>query len=170
MAVTIEIEEAAPASYPLIDDNAQPVAWSRIEAWINTRWPAREVVFFVQDDGTWIPPLKPFVATSYERWKSGEWETFTPEPSPLGVVVQGADEYRVIGTAGDDTDPPEIVIEAVRRLAAYLDETDKYPGSSKSGYNVGPVSIDVERSPSWMAKAMAYSGAADLLRAYRRRT
>ena len=170
MAVTIKIDEAQPAIWPLIDGTAQSVAWARIEGWINTRWPSRSVTFFVQDAGTWEPPLTPFSANSYERWKAGFWEVFTPQISPFGAVLGGAEEYRIAGTVGDDTHPPEIVVEAVRRLARY--QADTMPdsaGASNLKVDVSNVGIEVQRSPSWKAKALQNSGAADLLRRYRRR-
>jgi hypothetical protein len=63
---------------------------------------------------------------------------------------------------------PAIVWEAVKRLAAYLSAKAGTPGARSESISAGSIDISRTRSESWMARAMANSGAADLLRNYRR--
>ena len=70
-----------------------------------------------------------------------------------------------------DDAPPADVVEAYRRLAEHFVAIRVHSpmlGSSRHEQHRGSDSIAVERAPNWTAKAMQNSGAADLLRAYRR--
>ncbi len=65
---------------------------------------------------------------------------------------------------------PAAVSEAFRRLAEYLaDATDRAGVSSYSVNMGGAIEESYQRNPAWVARAMELSGAADLLRPYKRR-
>ena len=62
--------------------------------------------------------------------------------------------------------------EAFLRLAEYMaggrDYSDMAAGVSSAEIDLGLLRSKVDRSPTWLARAMLNSGAADLLRPYRR--
>ncbi len=67
-------------------------------------------------------------------------------------------------------DVPAAVKEAYRRLAEYLaDEPDRSGVSSYSANLGGAIEESYQRNSAWVARAMDLSGAADLLRPYKRR-
>jgi hypothetical protein len=101
---------------------------------------------------------------SAEKWDGGAWETVTLDPSPLGYDLQIA-TYRVTATVGSTDAPPEAVLEAYRRLAEYFAQVRTDPASGHTSIQDGDFSFD--RPAAWAARAMQYSGAADLLRSYR---
>ncbi|TQE95020.1 MAG: hypothetical protein FKY71_17400 [Spiribacter salinus] len=84
---------------------------------------------------------------------------------------EGAAEKRldaIIVEGGGDV--PAAVSEAFRRLAEYLtDATDRAGVSSYSVNMGGAIEESYQRNPAWVARAMELSGAADLLRPYKRR-
>jgi hypothetical protein len=101
-------------------------------------------------------------------WESNAWTETTPPASPLGGYdLPGEGPYRVTASVGGGTVPAE-VNEAFRRLAEYMAETEERPGSASYAIKLGEITEEIERTPSWLAKAMQYSGAGDLLRKYRR--
>ena len=75
-----------------------------------------------------------------------------------------------MGQTSDDV--PQLIVEAYLRLKGYYEDTLTFStpaGSSKYSNNIGDaIQEDIERSPTWVAKAMQFSGCADLLRTYRR--
>lgn len=176
MAETIKQTEATPASYPSvtprwvveqapedeIPDNDQ--LWQRIEAYVSHRWTEREVVWIVQGSGEWVPPLIPATITAVETWRDNAWIATTPNASPLGGYdFAGDGPYRVTASVGSGT-PPAAVQEAFRRLHEYsrgiVDSFKNEPammGDSENGV-----------MSAWAARALQLSGAADLLRPYRR--
>jgi hypothetical protein len=175
---TLTIAEGSPTTWP---DPALPlsdaaaaivpeVVWRRIESWIAYRWAERPCTFIVEGGcGAWRPPLVPFTVATTEVWHAEAWEPVTLAPHPLGgVVIGSASHYRFAGTLGADDDPPEDVLEAYRRLAEYWAHGEDHPGASSYTDEIGSLRMIEERSPAWLARAMAYSGAADLLRQYRR--
>ena len=106
-------------------------------------------------------------------WQADAWTAVTLPPSPLGgYLLPGVGPYRFTGTAGDDdADVPADLAEAVRRLAEYMAAAPdlEHAGARTVTEAVPDVySSTVERSPAWMAQALINSGAADLLRNYRR--
>jgi hypothetical protein len=182
MPTVIQQVEAAPAKF-----NGRPprqtvgdaldrfgkVAWQRIEPWIAWRFSPRTVTWIVQGPGDWRPPLTPAVIDTVEVWNGDAWEATTLSPSALGgYALPGCGPYRFTATVGTPatTAPPDIVQDAVKRLAEYLAaEPSVHPGATserESDEGLGETAI--ERSPSWVARAMQNSGAADLLRNYRR--
>ena len=94
----------------------------------------------------------------------------TPAASPWGGYdLPGDGPYRITADVGGG-DVPAAVSEAFRRLAEYLtDATDRAGVSSYSVNMGGAIEESYQRNPAWVARAMELSGAADLLRPYKRR-
>lgn len=179
MAVIIKQTEGTPGSYPSIDglsEAAAPflnVAWARIEAYTAFRAALRDVQFVVEGCGEFSPPLMPVTITGVEVWsRAGEWEACELPASPLGGYwLAASGPYRISGTAGSAPSPdlvPAAVKEAVRRLAEYMAAKPGKQGAYREAVTAGSVSVQTSRSASWMAEALQNSGAADLLRPYRR--
>ena len=180
MAVTISQTEAIPAAYPDAPSGLSieaaaaldaAVIWQRLESYVAHRWTVRGVVWTVEGEGEWTPPLTPATIETVEVWESYAWTTTTLNPSPLGgFELPGDGPYRFTGTVGDASpnDVPAAVLEAFRRLAEYSAEVDPMPGTARYEIKLGELSETIDRSPTWMARAMQNSGAGDLLRAYRR--
>lgn len=175
-AVTIKVTEAVPDDWPSVVDPSDDAlafadaAWLRVEAYIALRVAERAVEFIAEGCGSWVPPLRPTTITTVERWTGTAWEAVTDlPPSPLGGYELPGGTWRFQGVAGDDmAEPPELVAEAVRRLAAYLAAAPGKPGASSESVAAGSVTIATTRSAAWRARAIDNSGAGDLLRAYRR--
>jgi hypothetical protein len=178
MAATIKQTEAIPAAYPATPSGLSAAAtaldaaviWQRIEAYTCMRWTARAVVWTVEGPGEWVAPLAPATISTTEQWTGIAWEAFLPGASPLGgYQLDGEGPYRFAGTVGSGA-VPATVSEAFRRLAEYLASTDDAPaGASEFTWNLGggAMSENFSRAPTWIARAMINSGAADLLRPYR---
>lgn len=174
VALSVEVlsqDEAAPASYPAAPSDLSTAAanipasiiWQRLEAWIAARWGERNVVWTVQGPGTFATPLRPASIDTVERW-DGAWSEVTPPSAPLGIEL-GEAVYRITATVGSTDAPPEAVLEAYRRLAEYFAQVRTDPASGHTSIQDGDFSFD--RPAAWAARAMQYSGAADLLRGYR---
>jgi hypothetical protein len=177
MTETIRQSEGVPEAYPDTSELTLSTAaaaldtgliWQRIESYIAQRWSSRAIEWIADGCGEWFPPLKPATIATVEVWQSDAWQTVTLSPSPLGGYVLPGGTYRFTGTVGDDTDPPAAVIEAFRRLAEYIAGKPGKPGATSESVTAGSVSISTRRSASWIAEALQNSGAADMLRAYRR--
>lgn len=180
MTVTLRQTEDSPASYPDAPEGLSAAAaaldanfiWQRIEAYTAFRTTERDASWIVEGCGEWIPPLTPAVIATTEVWQADAWEAVELLPSPLGgYMLPGEGPYRFTGTAGDDgAEVPALIGEAFRRLAEYMAaEPDENPGARTFSEAVPDVaSVTLERSPAWMAQALINSGAADLLRTYRR--
>lgn len=174
MAITLKQDEAVP-TYPATPTGLSVAAaainaaviWTRIEAYVSARWTARAVVWTVEGPGEWVPILTPATITLTEKWTGTAWAADTPPASPLGGYALADATFRLTGTVGGGT-VPEAVKEAFRRLAEYLAEDPKTRGTNRESYSVGPINIDFRRDPAWLGAAMINSGAADLLRPYRR--
>jgi hypothetical protein len=159
--------EGEPASYPALPGTftvTTAVVWRRLENWIRHRWAERTVTWVVQGPGTWEPRLTPATVDTAERWDGSAWQTVTLTPAPLGYELDDH-TYRITATVGSTDDPPDAVLEAGKRLAEYLDQAGADPAKGHSSVTDGDYSFD--RPASWAARAMHYSGAADLLRGYR---
>ncbi|GGL80373.1 hypothetical protein [Wenxinia marina] len=184
MAVTVEQVEAIPDEYPDAPAGLSAKAaaldpaplWQRIEAWTSVRWTAREVVWTVEGEGAWTVPLAPATVTSAEVWESGAWSSLTLTAGPYGFEMAGDGPYRITATVGGgDPDVPAAVLEAFRRLAEYSAEIGVYDlthgRAGAAGVDTaigGSLKIGFERTATWAARAMVNSGAADLLRPWRR--
>ena len=180
MAVTLKQTEGPPAAYPAAPAGLSAEAtaildavWRRIEAYVAFRTAARDVSWVVEGEGEWCPPLTPATIANVEVWQADAWQAVTLSPSPLGgYVLPGEGPYRFTGTAGDDdADVPADLAEAFRRLAEYMAAAAdlEHAGARTVSETVPDVYTGtIERSPAWMAQALINSGAADLLRHYRR--
>tara|TARA_R110002094_G_scaffold219607_1_gene191687 strand:+ start:116 stop:715 length:600 start_codon:yes stop_codon:yes gene_type:complete len=197
MAVTLKQVESLPEAYPEIEidvfgQSPDATIWQRIESYIAHRFTPRAVVWIVEGEGDWTPPLTPATVETVEVWESGAWVSTVAIPSPYGgLCFVGDGPYRVTATAGPDgvdidgvlTFPvPDIVVSAVRRLNQYLlveiknDEYGNASGSPKhwatslarTGEGENAETETFQRQAAWIAKAMQHSGAGDLLRNYRR--
>ncbi|GGD30839.1 hypothetical protein [Sinisalibacter lacisalsi] len=176
MAETIKQTENAPESYPDAPSGLSAAAaaldaamiWQRIEAYVAHRWTARDVIWIVEGDGEWTPPLTPAAVSTVEVWEASAWVETVPLPSPLGgYELPGEGPYRITASVGGGT-VPEVVDQAFRRLAEYWAVEEKHPGASAFATSVGTLDLNETRAPTWVARAMQHSGAADLLRPYRR--
>ena len=180
MAVTKYQQEDVPASYPATPSGLSAKAaaldpgmiWARIETYIAHRWTPRAVVWIIDGPGEWCAPLTPVSITATEIWDGAAWVSESLPAAPLGGFdLAGAGPYRISASVGSGT-PPAPVNEAFRRLAEYIaggrDIVDE-PGASSFSANVGgDLQWSVTRNAAWMARALQNSGAADLLRPYRR--
>jgi hypothetical protein len=158
--------------------------WARIEAWIAHRFSERTVTWIVRNRGEFVPDLTPAGPLTVERWQylsdlSIGFEAYTPDPTPAGGVLlvegprpvsDGYPHHRITATVGANNAAPPVVQDAFRRLAEYLAVTADAPaGSSRYGVTMGTgLSEQVTRDPRWIARALELSGAADLLRPFRR--
>ncbi|ROO25559.1 hypothetical protein SAOR_12050 [Salinisphaera orenii MK-B5] len=143
--------------------------WQRIEGYIAHRWHERPVTWVLCGSGDWTPPLTPARVETVEVWRDGAYRTIETPAGPLGYAFE-AGTYRVKATVGDDVDPPAAVLAAFDRLLHYVqDECALSASVTRASLALGNgLSDEFERSPTWMARALQYSGAADLLRPYRR--
>ena len=170
--------EAIPASYPAAPADLSTAAaaldadalWQRLEAYCRVRWTDRQVIWTVEGEGAWEAPLQPSTLNTVEVWESGAWVECTPAASPWGGYdLPGDGPYRITADVGGG-DVPAAVSEAFRRLAEYLaDEPDRSGVSSYSVNMGGAIEESYQRNSAWVARAMELSGAADLLRPYKRR-
>lgn len=177
MAETMKQTEALPAEYPTVtayahrDESLLPddveidasIIWQRIEAYIAYRWTPREVVWLVEGEGDWTPPLTPATITASEVWESGGWSTVTLMEGPYGYDFAGDGPYRITATVGGG-ELPEAVEEAFWRLHEYSVGIAGSFREEPAFRNTG----DTEIVSNWTGKALQLSGAADLLRPYRR--
>ncbi|RRD41126.1 hypothetical protein EII18_10710 [Comamonadaceae bacterium OH3737_COT-264] len=169
-----EFHESTPASRPQgYEDEA---IWRRIEQYIAVRWGVRTVQWIIRGPGLFVPPLHPTTITSVERFNNygssaappGGWVTHKPIRTPFGVEVPPG-YFRLQGSAGHDETPPADVLEAYSRLHDYLSAIKAEGSSGITSHTdaVPGVSRTVHRPAQAMARALEYSGAADILKAYR---
>lgn len=179
MAITLKQTEVGPASYPRAPYGLSDAAaalnpaliWQRLESYVAHRWTARDVTWIVEGPGEWVPPLTPTTISTVEVWSAADaWETVTLSASPCGGYdLPATGPYRFTGTVGGGVVPPAVA-EAYRRLAEYWAAAPSTaPGSTSERESLPDLGeIAIERSPTWVAKAISNSGAGDLLRSYRR--
>jgi hypothetical protein len=142
--------------------------WRRLEDWISYRFSPREVEWILAGPGDWTPDLAPATVTSVESWFQGQWQAVTLSDAPLGLELATAGPYRITATVGGG-DVPAPVQEAFRRLAEYMAETAPSEIDKSNWLGTwGSWNQQDGKSPNWLAKALHLSGAADLLRSYRR--
>ncbi len=144
--------------------------WQRIEAYTRTRYTPREVVWIVEggEGENWTPPLSPIVSQTAEKWESGAWVSTALPDGPVGLCLPSDGVFKVTAQVGAGA-PPKAVSEAFRRLAEYMaDDTDRAGVTSYSVNMGGAILESYQRSAAHMARALQNSGAADLLRPYRR--
>lgn len=171
LAVTIEQNEGPPTSYPVLSPVVPAEVWQRIESYIAYRFTPRAVVWVVQGPGHWKSPLVPSSISTFEIWNDTTlaYEAVTVEASPFdGYELRGCGPYRFTATVGNGMTCPAIVATAAQRLAVYMASKPGTPGAKLDRINAGSIEIYRTRDASWMAQAMQNSGAADLLRQYRK--
>ena len=179
MAVTLKEVEAIPAAYPAPPAGLSTKAaaldadalWQRLEAYCRVRWTAREVVWTVEGGGAWDAPLQPSTLNTVEVWESGAWVECTPAASPWGGYdLPGDGPYRITADVGGG-DLPAAVNEAFRRLAEYhAGDRGGVSGASSYSVNIGSdLAESFSRNAAHVARALQNSGAADMLRPYKRR-
>ena len=182
MTELLKETEALPLAYPSppgglsVRASAIPegVLWQRIESYVGHRWTARQVVWTIGGPGEWVPRLVPATVTATEVWDGAAWVAVSLGASPLGgLTLPDCGPYRITADVGAGT-TPEAVLEAFRRLAEYsaevADETSVagHPANKSGSLSVGEFRESFNRPASWAALAMQNSGAADLLRPWRR--
>jgi hypothetical protein len=171
----VEILEATPAAWPALPDGLSTAAaalapglvWGRIEAWVAHRWSEREVVWIVDGPGCFAATLTPATVTTTEVWDSPSWSPVELVAGPRGLILPASGPDRITADVGAGP-VPDVVLEAYRRLAEYFATPHDHPGVSRMTVEAASVNISRDRSPAWLARAMDYSGAGDLLRPYRR--
>ena len=171
MIETIAQTEAAPASYPEIPGltgEALATAWQRIEAYTAYRFAPRQVTWLVDSGGgEWLLPLRPATGITAGIWTGAEYEPVTLAPAPGGWLIP-CGRFEITATVGAGP-VPAAVATAVTRLAAYLAQESPLPAGMRSySVNIGQLSETISGDPAMMARALQNSGAADLLRPYRR--
>ncbi|PRY86777.1 hypothetical protein [Donghicola tyrosinivorans] len=180
MATTLKQTETIP-SYPSAPSGLSEKAaaidpgaiWSRIEAYTAYRYSPRSVVWICEGPGEWTPPLADTVLGTCEMWTGEGWTPYPLKQGPLGgVLLYGEGPYRITGTTGSQQ-APKAVLEAYRRYSEYMaEETGAAPatgGSTGGNIKIGDaMELSFERPGNWIARALQNSGAADLLRPYRR--
>jgi len=150
--------------------------WARIESYIAYRFTPRSVVWTVEGGGgsEWHPTLAPVLSLTAEVWEMGGWVETTLQEGPFGYCLAGDGPYRITAQVGGG-DVPAPVIEAFRRLAEYSVDISKdgmvsgHAAHASHDVKIGEdISESYTRAQSWAARSLQLSGAADLLRPYRR--
>jgi hypothetical protein len=181
MIEIMDFQESRPATYPAKPSGLSAAAnaysaafiWHTLERRIAWRWAAREVVVVLEGGpGPFDPPLRPAQIDLAEAWNGDEWEAVTLAPTPRGGVhLSSRAPYRITMTAGDTDAPPDLMLEAYRRLAEYLGEVENEPipaGAESYSIDLGGVKESTRLDPWRRARALDMSGAGDLLRVYRK--
>jgi len=154
-----------PAGWPAGDDAAATLAtaWQRIEHYIAWRFSPRTVTWRVcTEGGEWIAPLAPVVSLTVQV---DDGEPYEPEQGTAGGWMLPCGHVIVSATVGAGPVPPAVT-EAVRRYVKWSSAGGKTPGVTR--FNSGDFSASLSRADISPAMALVNSGAADLLRAYRR--
>ena len=103
-----------------------------------------------------------------ERWEGDAWTLAAIQDAPVGIKFTPG-TYRVSGTAGTAETPRPDAIEGYRRYAEVVAATGEKPGFTRWSRNIGgEYVVSWTRERNAMAKAMLSSGAADILRRYRK--
>lgn len=167
MIRAVSQKEAVPESYPDVEGvtgTALAVAWQRVEHYTAHRFTPRQVVWRLDvEAGEWRAPLAPVITISAQR---GNGAPYGPETGPMGGYMLECGHTVLTATVGAGP-VPEAVSEAVRRLAKYLAFADSIP-AGVTRFSSGTFNAALRRDDMAPAQAMVNSGAADLLRAYRR--
>lgn len=140
-------------------------ARQRVEDWTAVRWGERPCTWIVNGPGIWEPRLRPVSGVTFERWDGSDWVSADVSKAPVGYELD-AFTYKAEATVGSSDNPPEAVQLAVARLANYWADMKAQAAVGASSVSDGDFSVT--RSANATARAMHYSGAADLLRGFRR--
>lgn len=174
-AVTLSATQAEPEAWPAVSglsDEAQELdagpIWRCLEVWAGARFAVRLVTYEVEGPGTWAIPLVPATLVDAERYASG-WQPvqLVPHPDRPGWRL-GDGLYRIVAEVG--AAPPPVAVEAYRRLAEYLAQRDNVAlaGATSVSAGLDGATEAIQRPAAWVARALHYSGAADVLRPIRR--
>jgi len=156
----IESETEISVTYPDAP-NDDPVIWDRLEAFCNFRWSETVMEFVVNPpcEIQWQPPYEPFTVDLVD----GEAAT----PDEFGAVT--VSKRSVIRCTIGGAEPSATVLAAYARLDAYMAATDDAPGGvSRYSVSIGDISESWSRRADHMGRAIHNSGAADLLRKFRK--
>ncbi|WP_375229898.1 hypothetical protein [Roseobacter sp. S98] len=184
MVDLLQEDEATPASYPTVPSGLSEKAagldagaiWARIESYTAHRFTERQVIWIIEgfEGQGWKPPLKPILSHTAEKWEDGAWMVDNLRDGPLGLFLTSCGHFRITAQVGGG-DLPAPVSEAYRRLAEYSVEIAKdgmmsgHASHHAHSVNIGgEIQESYDRSRMWAARALELSGAADLLRPYRR--
>lgn len=183
MADLLKQLEAEPESYPTVSGLSTAAAaqnadmlWQRIESHIAHRWTAREVIWTLEgsEGEDWQAPLTPVASHTAQKWESGAWVSIVLASGPVGLCLPSDGTFKITAIVGGG-DVPEAVAEAYRRLAEFSAEIGKdsmltgHPSHTSHSAQIGTgITESFTRSGTWAARALQLSGAADLLRPYRR--
>ena len=169
--------EATPATYPDVPSGLSTESealdadalWASLAGHTSHRFTEREVVWTIEgrEDDDWTPPLAPLVSQTAEKWESGAWVSVTLPSGPLGFCLPSDGVFKITAQVGAGPVPAP-VSEAFRRLAEHLADDSDRAGVGEYSVRMGPVTETYKRSAAWTAKALQDSGAADMLRPYRR--
>lgn len=159
--------EAIPATYPEVEgliSDALATAWQRVEHYIAWRFSPREVIWRIQSaGGEWQAPLAPVESL---MCTTGDEAPYAPETGPMGGWMIPCGAVTLTATVGAGP-VPAAVTEAVKRYAKFMASIAEVPaGITRIGS--GELSLSYRQESISPSMAMINSGAADLLRAYRR--
>ena len=178
----LKFEESQPSTWPDLitldgegttedTEKPDPAIWSRLESYIAYRWTERQCVWTVQGCGDWFPHLSPVSNILVDQWDDDTktWTTATVDQNAMGYYLPRSCVYRITADVGANAGAvPQALVEAYRRLSAYATEaklSDIPAGVSSHSLTIGDgLTESVDISPAFAAKALQYSGAADLLR------
>jgi hypothetical protein len=179
MSTVIQINETASTAFPKTPSPLSAAAaaidptviWQRIESYIVWRWTSRAVNWVVEGPGEFHPTLAPATIATVEAWSRGAnvWETAPLDASPLGgYFLPCTGPYRFTGTVGGGTVPAAVNLAFIRLAEYFAAKTGTAGASMEQTIVFGVLRTETIRSESWMALALQNSGAADLLRQYRK--
>jgi hypothetical protein len=148
---------------------APEVVWDRIYSWIAWRWGTTlaEWKCCGGEGDEFILPLTPATVTNAAYWNPAEqdWIGVTFALSPRGIELPSSTTWRISAICGGEEDAPEAVQEAYRRLAEYMVSGQEGPAFASS---ITSGELSIRMRPDHVGRALQYSGAADLLRPYRK--
>jgi len=156
----IESETEISVTYPDAP-NDDPVIWDRLESFCNFRWSETVMEFVVNPpcEIQWQPPYEPFLIMEV----NGE----PAEPDEYGAV-KIRDKSIIRATIGGAV-PSATVLKAYQRLADYFAAENEAPaGVQRYSVTIGDISETYSMRSDHLSRAMQNSGAADLLRKYRK--
>lgn len=171
MIETIAQFENPPEAYPAISGltgETLATVWQRIEHYTAYRFSPRTVTWLLESCGAeWVAPLRPVASITARRWTGDGYVAVTLAAAPGGWKVP-AGRYEIEAVVGAGP-VPAAVATAAKRLADYLTADTLLPAGLRSySANVGQLSETVSGDPATQARALQNSGAADLLRPYRK--
>ncbi|SLN10775.1 hypothetical protein PSJ8397_00042 [Pseudooctadecabacter jejudonensis] len=178
----IEQEEISTAVYPDAPDGlsdaaaalSKEIVWDRLEQFTNYKIGQRSIQFRVcsnRGQPWWIPAERPFEITGIliADTTLDDYVATPVRPRADGAVNLEGKAALVTATVGLATAPP-LFLEAYKRLAEYFAASQIGPeGVTRYSLSVGPdITEGYSKQATHTAKAMVNSGAADLLRKYRK--